>query len=173
MIIFVIASRRVGPKSAFTRVFDALWRRPMTGSAKQSRITFGELDCFVAALLAKTGALGNTRLCRALTEHSLSPQASITNRSPSVTSRARRAHTRFKRWGASQDAGTTRMNCRLPRRCAPSRRRDQEHLPRVTTALKRVVPKGLPLHAILWEKQELFGRGRPPCLSVYLGAVSS
>ncbi|MEN6531879.1 MAG: hypothetical protein ABFD05_01310 [Anaerolineaceae bacterium] len=33
-------------------------------------------------------------------------QASITNRRPSVTSRARCAHRRFKRWGASQDTGT-------------------------------------------------------------------
>ncbi|MBN8967082.1 MAG: hypothetical protein J0G95_01265 [Rhizobiales bacterium] len=34
--IIVIASQRIGAISAFTRVFDALWRRPMTGSAKQS-----------------------------------------------------------------------------------------------------------------------------------------
>jgi hypothetical protein len=40
---FVIASQRVGAK-----------RRPMTGSAKQSRITKRGLDCFVAALLAMT-----------------------------------------------------------------------------------------------------------------------
>ncbi len=32
----VIASQRVGAISAFTRVFDTLWRRPITGSAKQA-----------------------------------------------------------------------------------------------------------------------------------------
>ncbi|MEN6579248.1 MAG: hypothetical protein ABFD05_01305 [Anaerolineaceae bacterium] len=50
--------------------------------------------------------LFNTRLCRVLPEHSLSPQASNPNLRPPFASRARCAHTRFKRWGASQDTGT-------------------------------------------------------------------
>jgi len=33
----VIASQRIRAESAFTRVFDTLWRGPMAGSAKQSR----------------------------------------------------------------------------------------------------------------------------------------
>jgi hypothetical protein len=45
----VIASQRVGAK-----------RRPMTGSAKQSRSPAQQasLDCFVASLLAMTGTTG-------------------------------------------------------------------------------------------------------------------
>jgi hypothetical protein len=43
MVRFVIASQRVGAK-----------RRPMTGSAKQSRGRKERLDCFVASLLAMT-----------------------------------------------------------------------------------------------------------------------
>jgi hypothetical protein len=42
----VIASQRVGEK-----------RRPMTGSAKQSRTAETGLDCFVASLLAMTVAM--------------------------------------------------------------------------------------------------------------------
>src|SRR5262249_62344118 len=45
--VTVIASQRVRAK-----------RGPMTGSAKQSRVSYAALDCFVAELLAMTVAIG-------------------------------------------------------------------------------------------------------------------
>jgi uncharacterized membrane protein len=60
----VIASQRVGAISAFTRVFDALWRRPTTGSAKQSRTGLAARAGWIAsslALLAMTILIHFTR----------------------------------------------------------------------------------------------------------------
>jgi len=51
----VIASQRVGAK-----------RRPMTGSAKQSRVASKTLDCFVAEFIIGP-AEGGTRWLRAMT----------------------------------------------------------------------------------------------------------
>jgi hypothetical protein len=54
IVLFVIASQRVGAK-----------RRPMTGSANQSRAPHAEkLDCFVAEFIigpAKAGPVGSSQ----------------------------------------------------------------------------------------------------------------
>ena len=68
----------------------------------------GKRECRISSLFEGQMLRFYTRLCRALPEHSISPQAANTNMRLLVTSLARRAHTRFQRWGASQDAGTIR-----------------------------------------------------------------